>query len=75
MPVDMLTKADFAKTNGALLHLLRTGQLRIDKEDAEMMRRKRDESARSRSRRSSERLLAEDELYYLTIVSNLVWST
>jgi len=76
MPVDMLTKVDFAKTNGALLHLLRTGQLRIDKEDVEMMRRKRNDAARSRSRRSTEKLLAEEEeLYYNTIISNLVWST
>ena len=74
MPVDMLTKVDFSKTNGTLLHLLKTGQLRIDKEDAEMMRRKRDESARSRTRRSSEKLLAE-ELYYAKVVSNIVWST
>ena len=76
MPVDMLTKVDFAKTNGALLHLLRTGQLRIDKEDVEMMRRKRNDAARSRSRRSTEKLLAEEEeLYYNTIISNLVCST
>ena len=75
MPVDMLTKVDIGKTNGALLHLLRTGMLRIDKEEVEMMRRQRDESARSRTRGSSERLLAEEEAYFMKIVSNLVWST
>eukprot|EP00435_Cladocopium_sp_Y103_P037516 s4112_g9.t3 len=74
MPVDTMTKVDFAKSNGALLHLLRTGALRIDKEEAEMMRRKRDVLARSRTRGSSEKMLAEDdELYYMTIISNLVW--
>ena len=75
MPVDMLTKVDMSKTNGTLLHLLRTGQLRIDKEDVEMMRRQRDESARSRTRRSSDRLLEAEELYFMTVVSNTVWST
>ena len=75
MPVDMLTKVDMSKTNGTLLHLLRTGQVRIDKEDVEMLRRQRDESARSRTRRSSDRLLEAEELYFMTVVSNTVWST
>lgn len=61
-------------TNGALLHLLKSGMLKIDKEEAELLRRKTTDGARSRSRRSSERLLeSEDAEYYLTIISNLIW--
>lgn len=74
MPVDLLTKDDFSKTNGALLHLLRTGMLKIDNEEAELLRRRGGGEARSRTRRSSERLLESDEEeYYMTIISNLVW--
>ena len=76
MPVDMLTKADMNKSTGALLHLLRSGMLRIDKEEVKMMKRQQSESARSRSRSSSECLLAEeDALDYFAVISNLVWST
>ena len=60
MPVDMLTNADILGTNGALLHLLRSASLRIDKEDEELFRRQREKSARLRSRRASDKLLEEE---------------
>ena len=77
MPVDVLTKSDITKGNGALLHLLRHASLRIDKEENELIRRKVNSEARSRSRPSSEKLLKEEEELdcYLEILGPLVWAT
>ena len=63
MIADLLTKADVTKGNGALLHMLKSGNLRIDEEKNELQRR-HDGAARSRTRAATERLLqseAEDE--------------
>ena len=57
MIADILTKADIAEGNGALLHVLRTGHLRIDEKQNELMRRG-EASGRSRTRAATERLLA-----------------
>ena len=79
MPVDVMTKADITKGNGALLHMLKYGYLRIDKEEAELIRRRSDPSSRSRTRQSSERLLRSEEdsemEYFTEILGRLVWST
>ena len=79
MPVDNLTKADISKGNGALLHLLKQASLRIEKEETELYKRQHEAVARSRTRRASERILSADDadesLYYLTVLSNGVWST
>ena len=79
MPVDCLTKADITKGNGALGHLLKTGVLRIDKEEHEMLRRQRDAGARSRTRRASEKLLrledGDEEEYFSLALAAAVWST
>ena len=79
MPVDVLTKADISKGNGALNHLLKHGVLRIDKEEVELHRRQRDSNARCRSKRASEKLLRledvaeEDE--HMKALSHLIWFT
>eukprot|EP00435_Cladocopium_sp_Y103_P027150 s2554_g6.t1 len=73
MPVDSMTKADLMKGNGTLLHLLKFATLKIDDEEKELCRRQRETSARSRTRRSSERLLEEDDeaqAYFLAALSN-----
>eukprot|EP00434_Breviolum_minutum_P029882 symbB.v1.2.026423.t1/scaffold2638.1/size74318/2 len=77
MPVDMLTKADVTTSNGALLHLIRGGCLKIDKEDEEMMRRQRSKAARSRSRRATNELLEEEaeENEFVEILNQILWST
>lgn len=77
MPVDMLTKADVTTSNGALLHLIRGGCLKIDKEDEEMMRRQRSKAARSRSRRATNELLEEEaeENEFIEILNQILWST
>ena len=79
MPVDVMTKADITRGNGALLHMLKHGCLRIDKEEEELSRRRQDPAARSRTRQSSERLLRSEEdsetEYYLEVLGRLVWST
>ena len=53
MPVDVLTKSDITRGNGALLHILKHSCLRIDKEENELLKRQKDANARSRSRSSS----------------------
>ena len=78
MPVDVMTKSDITKGNGALLHLLKHACLRIDKEENELLRRQRDANARSRTRSSSTKLLRSEEdveEYYFGILQSLVWST
>ena len=77
MPVYNLTKADISKGNGAFLHLLRHGALRIEKEENELYRRQHEAVARSRTRRASERMLESDELNeilcYVATLSTAVW--
>ena len=76
--VDVLTKSDITKGNGALLHLLKHACLRIDKEENELLKRQRDANARSRSRSSSNRpLKSEEEVeeYFFCILQNIVWPT
>jgi hypothetical protein len=79
MPVDVMTKADITKGNGALLHMLKHGHLRIDKEENELIRRRSDPAARSRTRQSSEKLLQNEEEqemeYFSEVLGRLVWST
>ena len=76
MPVDMLTKADVGTSNGALLHLVRSGSLRIDKEDDEMLRRQREKVARSRSRHATQKLLEDEaEEEFQRLLSFALWST
>jgi hypothetical protein len=79
MPVDVMTKADITKGNGALLHMLKHGHLRIDKEENELIRRRSDPMARSRTRQSSEKLLQNEEAlemeYFSEVLGRLVWST
>ena len=79
MPVDMLTKADVTTSNGALLHLIRSGALRIDKEDEEMMRRQKDKAARLRSRKASDQLLEKEddaeESAFHAFLCDILWST
>ena len=72
MPVDMLTKVDIAKSNGALIHLLKSGALRLDKEDEELVRRQADRAARSRTRKATERLLEDEELEYWCLLTGLI---
>ena len=72
MPVDMLTKSDITTSNGALLHLIRTAALRIDREDEELLRRQKDRAARSRTRRATERLLDEDAEEFFVALSSIV---
>ena len=77
MPVDMLTKADISVSNGALLHLVRSGSLRIDKEDEEMLKRQRVKVAKSRSRGATQKLLEEEaeEEEFQQLLSFYLWST
>ena len=77
MPVDMLTKVDVTTSNGALLHLIRTASLRIDKEDEELLKRQRTSAARLRSRRATDQLLEEekDEIELYALLSECLWST
>jgi hypothetical protein len=74
-----MTKADITKGNGALLHMLKHGHLRIDKEENELIRRRSDPAARSRTRQSSEKLLQNEEEqemeYFSEVLGRLVWST
>lgn len=77
VPVDMLTKVDVTTSNGALLHLIRSASLRIDKEDEELLKRQRTKTARLRSRKATDQLLEEEEeaaqLY--AQLSAYLWST
>lgn len=76
--VDVLTKSDITKGNGALLHLLKHACLRIDKKENKLLKRQRDANARSRSRSSSNRpLKSEEEVeeYFFCILQNIVWPT
>ena len=72
MPVDMLTKSDITASNGALLHLIKTATLRIDREDEELLRRQKDRAARSRTRRATERLLDEETEEFFVALSSIV---
>ena len=59
MIADTLTKADITKGNGALLHLLKTGVLKIDDEQKEL-RRRGEAGGRLRSRAATTRLLESE---------------
>ena len=60
MVADMLTKSDITKSNGALLHLLKHGTLKIDEVDHELARRQLPEGRR-RGRAATAKLLREEE--------------
>ena len=72
VPVDMLTKVDIAKGNGALIHLLKSGALRLDKEDEELALRQADRAERSRTRKATERLLEDEGSEYRCLLTGLI---
>ena len=57
MFVDALTKPDLSKCTGALLHMLRSGSLKLVDEETELQLRANDAHRKDRSRAASERSL------------------
>ena len=60
MPSDPMTKADVAKSNDALTHLLKSGTISLIDEEAEMLHRKNGNREKGRSKTASKRALLED---------------
>ena len=59
MPVDSLTKADPAKCNAAMDHLIKTGKVSLVDESQELRDRKEQVQRKNRSRTASRRMLGQ----------------